>query len=629
MSVDFKANQIRINRVINSGSSLISPLLVYGVEAATNEQGGINLAHFPGLGSDVWLYVSGTRDVADQAYGAVAFRGDVVVSGALQIGDAPGAPGTPATGKGVIFARTGSLYFKDSLGNESDLTAGVSSAGGSDRQIQFNDGGSLNGDSFFTYLGGFVSLTGSLAHGDSGVDGPDASGPNSHAEGVTTSSPGIGSHAEGFSSISSGNGSHAEGSATTSSGDLSHAEGSVTTSSGAYSHAEGIETVSYGIGSHAEGRETASSGSYSHAEGVATVSYAIGSHAEGIETFASGNYSHAEGLSTIAIGFASHAEGRETFASGNYSHVSGRGTISSGSYQNVIGKYNKRSNDFSIFVIGDGTGDADANRGDIVRVNSGSSIGQGRVEVTGAFAATLGITGSLTKLVGGSDYLIAGANITLSTGSLGDVTISATGGDSYWQSTTSNVIFTTGSANATFLSSSAGLSVTGSSNLTGSLTLTGSLRVYAPDEGTINLQSSAGDSGLSHVSDGNLYLTNNANSGNLTFSATNSGGLGRQLLVLEAGSTTGNIFISGSTYVGVNSSDSLYVQARLASDVIPDGDRTRNLGSNSNRFANVYTGDLHLRNDRGDWTIVEESDFLRVVNNITGKQYKMVLQPID
>lgn len=124
MAFDFRARQVRVNQIINSGSSATSPLLVYGVGAATDLQGGTNALHFPGLGSDVWLYISGTRDVADQAYGAVAFRGDVVVSGALQIGDSAGAPGTPASGKGVIFARTGSLYFKDSLGNESDLTAG-------------------------------------------------------------------------------------------------------------------------------------------------------------------------------------------------------------------------------------------------------------------------------------------------------------------------------------------------------------------------------------------------------------------------------------------------------------------------------------------------------------------------
>ena len=73
---------------------------------------------------------------------------------------------------------------------------------------------------------------------------------------------------------------------------------------------------------------------------------------------------------------------------GNYSHAEGFGTISSGSNQLAIGKYNLRNNNFSIFVIGDGTGEADAARGDIIRVNSGSSIGIGRVEVTGSLSVS-------------------------------------------------------------------------------------------------------------------------------------------------------------------------------------------------------------------------------------------------
>ena len=64
-------------------------------------------------------------------------------------------------------------------------------------------------------------------------------------------------------------------------------------------------------------------------------------------------------------------------------------------------------------------------------------------------------------------------------------------------------------------------------------------------------------------------------------------------------------------------------------DVLPDGDNTRNLGSGAKRWANVYTGDLHLKNDRGDWTIVEEEDFLCVINNKTGKKYKMGLIPME
>ena len=65
------------------------------------------------------------------------------------------------------------------------------------------------------------------------------------------------------------------------------------------------------------------------------------------------------------------------------------------------------------------------------------------------------------------------------------------------------------------------------------------------------------------------------------------------------------------------------------SDILPSTDDTINLGSPALRFANVYTGDLHLRNDRGDWTIVEEEDALTIRNNKTGKRYEFMLKEIE
>jgi hypothetical protein len=67
----------------------------------------------------------------------------------------------------------------------------------------------------------------------------------------------------------------------------------------------------------------------------------------------------------------------------------------------------------------------------------------------------------------------------------------------------------------------------------------------------------------------------------------------------------------------------------MMGNIVPDADHTYTLGTEQKRWQHVYTGDLHLRNDRGDWTIVEERDYLCVVNNITGKKYKMMLQPLD
>ena len=67
----------------------------------------------------------------------------------------------------------------------------------------------------------------------------------------------------------------------------------------------------------------------------------------------------------------------------------------------------------------------------------------------------------------------------------------------------------------------------------------------------------------------------------------------------------------------------------MTGSMIPGADSTYNLGSPTQRWANLYTGDLHLRNERGNWTIYEEPDMLVVVNNLTGKKYKMGLTPLE
>ena len=61
----------------------------------------------------------------------------------------------------------------------------------------------------------------------------------------------------------------------------------------------------------------------------------------------------------------------------------------------------------------------------------------------------------------------------------------------------------------------------------------------------------------------------------------------------------------------------------------PPTDNTHDLGGSSNRWRNVYTGDLHLENDRGSYTIVEELEYLSIRNNKTGKLYKFVMEEIE
>jgi len=69
-------------------------------------------------------------------------------------------------------------------------------------------------------------------------------------------------------------------------------------------------------------------------------------------------------------------------------------------------------------------------------------------------------------------------------------------------------------------------------------------------------------------------------------------------------------------------------QYDFAGNVLPDADNTRNLGSTTRRWANVYTGDLHLANDRGDWTVIEEEEYLSLRNNKTGKVFKLIMEEV-
>ena len=94
-----------------------------------------------------------------------------------------------------------------------------------------------------------------------------------------------------------------------------------------------------------------------------------------------------------------------------------------------------------------------------------------------------------------------------------------------------------------------------------------------------------------------------------------------------------NVVLSGSTEIQFvrNNEEFAFVGLSPVSNLKglhPGSDSAYNLGSPQLRWANIYTGDLHLRNERGDWTIIEERDYLSITNNYNGKRYKFVLEEI-
>ena len=101
-------------------------------------------------------------------------------------------------------------------------------------------------------------------------------------------------------------------------------------------------------------------------------------------------------------------------------------------------------------------------------------------------------------------------------------------------------------------------------------------------------------------------------------------GAGKMIL---SGSTT---TLSGSSIDFVNDSTKVafFGTSGNSSGLIPNATNTFDLGTPDFRWRNMYTGDLHLKNERGDWTVIEEEDFLTLTNNKSGKRYKFVVEEI-
>lgn len=86
MAKDFRASQIRTNKLIASGSGLTSSLLIYPNVISTDTEGGFPTSLTSSVGTDVFLFVSGGIGTKNGSTKNISlFGGDVHVSGNLTI----------------------------------------------------------------------------------------------------------------------------------------------------------------------------------------------------------------------------------------------------------------------------------------------------------------------------------------------------------------------------------------------------------------------------------------------------------------------------------------------------------------------------------------------------------------
>ena len=155
-------------------------------------------------------------------------------------------------------------------------------------------------------------------------------------------------------------------------------------------------------------------------------------------------------------------------------------------------------------------------------------------------------------------------------------------------------------------------------------------------------------------------------SGRLLLGTTTEGYSGGDGLTLAASGSTGITIRTGTTSQGIlafsdgtSGADEYrgYVQYQHQNDafafgtngtqritidsnghVLPAANNTYNLGSSSNRWANLYVNDMHFSNEGktndvdgtwGDWTLQEGESDVYMINNRSGKKYKFNLTEVS
>ena len=166
------------------------------------------------------------------------------------------------------------------------------------------------------------------------------------------------------------------------------------------------------------------------------------------------------------------------------------------------------------------------------------------------------------------------------------------------------------------------LAVTGMSTLNGGIDVESGRLAVTDGGGGVTMNGTLAVTGASTLSSTLVVAGTTTLNGAAVLNAGIDVESGRLAISNGGGGVTmnGTLGVTGSLTAG---------SGRFLGNVLPDADMTYNMGSTTLRWANVYTGDLHLRNDRGNWTMIEEAEYLSIRNNLTGKLFKLVLEPVE
>ena len=346
-------------------------------------------------------------------------------------------------------------------------------------------------------------------------------------------------------------------------------------------------------------------------------------------------------------------------------------------------------------VFGDVTGshlsgNLNSGLGTITQIHSATIDASGIVTAT-SFKGPLHSAGISTAIILKSDNVDATGIITAASGFVGNITGDVTGkvtGDLYSVgfSTASNFdavrivasdqvqcdgvkstgIITATSFDGTFSGAATNLDITAEASDTTSYVVfvtdvSGSLPPkvntalrYDALNSTLHATEFAG-SGLSLTDIPGSAITGSLNATTVTLTATNTTNASHFLTFTD--SATGDESVRTDTSLTYNPSSNTLTASTFAGDatgltgapsisvaaitaagnIVPSAHSTYNLGSNSVRWNNIYTMDMHFSNKGsqndvdgtwGDWTLQEGDENIFMKNNRTGKRYKINLTEV-
>ena len=141
------------------------------------------------------------------------------------------------------------------------------------------------------------------------------------------------------------------------------------------------------------------------------------------------------------------------------------------------------------------------------------------------------------------------------------------------------------------------------------------------------------------------YLVENATSGAFTVTFKTTSGTGATWSATDKGykilySDGTNIVDITADLGDITAGDVTSGGITATGNIVPGANDTYDLGASGNVWRNLYTGDLHLSNEaknqgnmvdgtKGNWTLQEGKDNIFMINNISGKKFKINLSKIE